>query len=338
MTDTPLTTANIMHGDALTRLAELPANSVHAVITDPPYGMTSHTDTDCLLDAWLNRRVYQEGGPGYAGNDWDNSVPGPELWRAAMRVLIPGGFILAFSAARTAHLTATAMALAGLDIRDTYHWTYPTSRMASRDLGKQVRQEYGDEAVAAQLDGARATLRPAHEPIIVARAPLLEDTLLDNVITLGTGAIRHRKGQRPYTNLLATHEPACQPEACITGCPITANLFGAETTHIYPGEHLPGPTLRCDKPGKSERPVAEDGTRHDTVKPLALTRLLVRAYTRPGDTVLDPFLGSGTTAEAALLEQRNVVGCEMTADYHPLIEHRIARARDAAHHLEAACA
>lgn len=79
------------------------------------------------------------------------------------------------------------------------------------------------------------------------------------------------------------------------------------------------------KAPKSERPVV-DGTAHPTVKPLALMRWLVRMVTPPGGTVLDPFAGSGTTMEAAMLEGFNVIGVEREADYLPLIRARIARA------------
>ena len=79
------------------------------------------------------------------------------------------------------------------------------------------------------------------------------------------------------------------------------------------------------KAPKSERPVV-DGTAHPTVKPLALMRWLVRMVTPPNGTVLDPFAGSGTTLEAAMLEGFNVTGIEREADYLPLIHARIERA------------
>jgi hypothetical protein len=79
------------------------------------------------------------------------------------------------------------------------------------------------------------------------------------------------------------------------------------------------------KAPKKERPVTDDGTAHPTVKPLALMRWLVRLVTPPGGVVLDPFAGSGTTVEAALLEGFKVVGIEREADYLPMIQQRIAR-------------
>jgi DNA modification methylase len=85
-------------------------------------------------------------------------------------------------------------------------------------------------------------------------------------------------------------------------------------------------SLNIPKPGKAERPVAEDGTKHLTVKPLALMQKLIEAVSGPGQLVLDPFLGSGTTAEAALLTGRRAVGCELNEEFFPLIEQRFERA------------
>ena len=81
------------------------------------------------------------------------------------------------------------------------------------------------------------------------------------------------------------------------------------------------------KASKRERPKV-DGVAHPTVKPLALMRWLVRLVTPPNGTVLEPFAGSGTTIEAALLEGCNVLAFEKTADYLPLIEARINRVKD----------
>ena len=83
--------------------------------------------------------------------------------------------------------------------------------------------------------------------------------------------------------------------------------------------------MYCAKAPKSERPVV-DGVAHPTVKPVTLSRWLVRMVTPPGGVVLDPFAGSGTTLEAAMLEGFNVTGIEREADYLPLIQARIDRA------------
>ena len=86
--------------------------------------------------------------------------------------------------------------------------------------------------------------------------------------------------------------------------------------------------MYCAKAPKSERPVV-DGVAHSTVKPVTLMKWLVRMVTPPGGVVLDPFAGSGTTLEAAMLEGFNVIGIEREADYLPLIQARIDRATTA---------
>lgn len=84
----------------------------------------------------------------------------------------------------------------------------------------------------------------------------------------------------------------------------------------------------CAKAPTKERPRHDDGTAHPTVKPLTLMRWLVRLVTPPGGTVLDPFTGSGTTLEAALLEGFHGIGIEANEDYLPLIRQRLARHDD----------
>ena len=81
----------------------------------------------------------------------------------------------------------------------------------------------------------------------------------------------------------------------------------------------------CAKAPTKERPRHDDGTAHPTVKPLTLMRWLVRLVTPPGGTVLDPFTGSGTTLEAAILEGFHAIGIEANEDYLPLILQRLAR-------------
>jgi len=84
----------------------------------------------------------------------------------------------------------------------------------------------------------------------------------------------------------------------------------------------------CAKASKSERNAGLEGNNHPTVKPLALMRYLIKLVTPPGGIVLDPFLGSGTTAMAAVMEGFDWVGCEMTEDYWPIIEARVEWAKN----------
>jgi hypothetical protein len=315
---------NIFAGDAEVGLYRRPADSIHAVITDPPYGLTSETPVRELLSSWLQGRTFVNEHNGYAGRDWDHSVPSPTLWRSVLHALVPGGFVLAFAATRTADLTALSLRLAGFDIRDTIHWVYAPGRPTSRDLGRQAAT-LGDAAAAQRLTGRRATLRPGHEPIIVARKPLAAATVLENTLDHGVGSIGLAGLSRAITtNVLHVHDLACQSSGCDPDCPIADYPGKGEATHLYPVHELPHASLAIPKPGRAERPIAEDGTTHPTVKPLTLMRQLIRAVTEPGQVVCDPFLGSGTTAEAAILEQRNFFGCEADPAFLPLIEQRLS--------------
>jgi DNA modification methylase len=318
----------LLKGDALSHLPTLPAESIHAAITDPPYGLTAKLDVAALLTAWLANETFFGDQSGYGGADWDNSVPGPNLWTSVNRLLVPGGYVLAFAAARTVGLTALALQLAGFEVRDLIHWVYAPGR-PSRDMGKAAT-EFDDPVLAARVAGMRPTLRPGHEPIVVARKPFDEPnvTVLENLIEFGVGCIRHHAitGSPDIiaSNAWIVHDDGCTRLVC--QCDAESSNVSKHGTHIYPSRSMRDRSLDFPKPGKSERPVANDGTTHPTVKPIALMRALVEAVTLPGQVVLDPFLGSGTTAEAALLAGRKAVGCEINQEFFPLIEQRVRRA------------
>jgi len=319
----PITTSEdashflLLKGEAQKELASLPDCSVHSVITDPPYGLSKSTDVELLVESWLYGKNYVSSQNGYAGASWDNTVPGPELWREVRRVLMPGGFVLAFAAARTTHLTALALQLAGFEIRDLIHWVYQPGRPTSADAGKKTEK----------LRGRRATLRPSHEPIIVARKPLLEEhTVVEHQDRFGTGMLDHTAIvplSSIATNYISVHDIGCDVSECL--CRLSEHSGQEFTTHIFPSDIVEQRSLSVPKPSATERPTGSDGTRHETVKPLALMEKLIQAVTGPGQVVLDPFLGSGTTAEAAIRAGRHAVGCEMTPKYWELIEQRVER-------------
>ena len=147
-------------------------------------------------------------------------------------------------------------------------------------------------------------------------------------------------GRWPANVLLDQHAAAWVDEqsgnvkgAVSNGSKAVKGMNGTETFKIHAREQKPGYAdsggasrfFYVAKAPKSERPNV-DGVQHPTVKPLAIMRWLLRLATPPGGTVLDPFAGSGTTIEAALIEGFDPVGIEMEAEYLPLIQHRIDRA------------
>lgn len=227
---------------------------------------------------------------------------------------------------------------------------------------------------AKQWSGWGTALKPAHEPIVMARKPLGEKTVAENVLRYGTGAI-NIDASRVGTETIKTSGGRSAP---ITGDDRTGAALGMygqseplNTTHegrfpanfihdgsdevlaLMPdtGNDSAARFFYCAKAGKAERnaglealPMVKGGSMsggeetrpdrptnhpirqnfHPTVKPVSLMRYLVRMVTPPNGTVLDPFTGSGTTLVAAVLEGFDSIGMEMTADYLPIIEGRVA--------------
>ena len=109
----------VVAGDCIDVLRALPADSVSAAVTDPPYGLSAEPDAAEVLRHWLAGDRYEHKSSGFMGTSWDSFVPGPEYWREVFRVLKPGGHLLAFAATRTWDLMSIAIRLAGFQNRDT---------------------------------------------------------------------------------------------------------------------------------------------------------------------------------------------------------------------------
>jgi DNA modification methylase len=478
----------VLVGSCLDRLRELPDESIDSIVTDPPYEL------------------------GFMGKKWDSSgiAYNVALWEECLRVLKPGGHLLAFGGTRTYHRMAVAIEDAGFEIRDSIHWIYgsgfPKSLNVSKALEAQAKtgssspkgqrkaamgdsyeptplagtpgygvtgnfsnKDTGSQPLdittgeAKQWEGWGTALKPAHEPVVLARKPLA-GTVAANVKAHGTGAlnigasrigraegdvsfggfgngglgvgtvgegngegrnaewVQSTEGRWP-ANIVLSHTDDCREVGtrvekvaknvsftdnqqsdgwgtkkpitetvdtetsvweCADGCPVAeldeqsgirtpGHWTKTKTTGF--GEfgggkseyHGTGPKSEaggasrffyCAKPSKKERNaglddleeqrhsdrVKDDGAGgdnprnrsntakknfHPTVKPLALMRYLVRLVTPPNGTVLDPFLGSGTTAVAATLEGFKWVGCELTSEYLPIIEGRVGHAEGA---------
>jgi len=154
---------NILHGDCLDLLTTLEEKSVDSIITDPPYEL------------------------GFMGRSWDSTgiAFSPDVWKAALRVLKPGGYILAFSSARTYHRMAVAIEDAGFEIRDQIMWVYGSGFPKSMNIALAMEKKGLD---SSQWEGWGTALKPAHEPIVMARK-LFEGTVVDNVLTWGVGGI-----------------------------------------------------------------------------------------------------------------------------------------------------
>jgi hypothetical protein len=288
----------LLHGDCLERLKELPDCSVDACVTDPPYGLS------------------------FMGKAWDYDVPTVDVWREVLRVLKPGGHLLAFAGTRTQHRMAVPIEDAGFEIRDMIAWVYGSGFPKSRNLD-------GD------WQGWGTALKPALEPITVARKPLM-GTVAANVLEHGTGAINvdgcrvaapdnqgkvwtrggNQKGASLTTNTTGQHQyieasPLGRWPANLIhdGSDEPCELLGSAARFFY-----------CAKASKADR---GDGNSHPTVKPTELMRYLCRLVTPPGGVVLDPFMGSGSTGKAAALEGFRFIGIEREAEYLEIARCRI---------------
>ncbi len=397
----------LWNGDCLALLRDMPDDSVDSIVTDPPYGL------------------------GFMGKAWDALPPGA-VWAAeCLRVLKPGGHLLAFGGSRTWHRLAVAVEDGGFEIRDSIAWLYGSGFPKSHDVSKgidkaagatrevvgQLRQPAGNKPGGASLnmsvvgmpataavtaaatpeaqqwEGWGTALKPAFEPIVVGRKPLV-GTVAANVLEHGTGALnidgcriehaseadrreseaknRHADfgtepgqnqvygdySQTPVKNYTAAsggrwpanavldegQAAVLDAQSGISKDGVAVNRRrdpGATKGTIGIGRQKVGSTADVGYGGsggasrffyvakapKSER-VVVNGLAHPTVKPLALMRWLCRLVTPPGGLVLDPFAGSGTTGEAALLEGFRVLLAddpELDDDYTPLIEARVAR-------------
>lgn len=188
------------HGDCIEVMRSMADGSVDSIVTDPPYEL------------------------GFMGKSWDSTgiAYSVELWTEALRVLKPGGHLLAFSGSRTYHRMACAIEDAGFEIRDQIMWLYGSGFPKSLDVSKAIDKQAGvkrevvgqkiagiatgqNNAVggpkplvdvlgdpitdkAKQWSGWGTALKPAHEPIVLARKPLI-GTVAANVLEHGTGAL-----------------------------------------------------------------------------------------------------------------------------------------------------
>lgn len=416
--------AELHLGDCLAVMRAMPDNSVDAIVTDPPYGLS------------------------FMGKRWDYDVPSVAIWAECLRVLKPGGHLLAFAGTRTQHRMAVRIEDAGFEIRDMIAWVYGSGFPKSLDVSKAIdgsageerpdaikgghmgisirggdarseRAEFLQKAVPSEVgkgtamrgtpvteaarhwQGWGTALKPALEPITMARKPFPR-TVAENVLMHGTGALNidgcrvsserdrpmivsdRRHGNGVYRDGLqgsrcdGTTDIGRWPANLIhDGSAEVVAMFPDSTSGAWPaargaggigtsghkgqelgvrveadsgsaarffyvpkadnadredglidiplgpagiGDNRPSGTFN-ERMGKSH--VAPRSNTHPTVKPTDLMRYLCRLVTPPGGVVLDPFMGSGSTGRAALLESFRFIGIEREEPYLAIAAARI---------------
>jgi site-specific DNA-methyltransferase (adenine-specific) len=358
------------HGDCLQVLRGMADASVDSIVTDPPYGLS------------------------FMGKRWDYDVPSEEIWRECLRVLKPGGHLLAFAGTRTQHRMAVRIEDAGFEIRDMIAWVYGSGFPKSHNLDGKWK-------------GWGTALKPALEPVTMARRAVA-GTVAANVLEHGTGGLnvdgcrietgeirpafkyfetgcksRYSGGIKggaqvgvktqgrwpanlihdgseeavapfPATSsgVLAPHHKRSQPKKVNTfgdwkddvgstfeGAPTYGDSGTAARFFYCAKANKADRDEGCERiakkqnanwpqnlDGNDERGAAPRSNNHPTVKPTALMRYLCRLVTPPGGTVLDPFMGSGSTGKAAVLEGFHFIGIEREAEYVEIAKARIGAA------------
>jgi site-specific DNA-methyltransferase (adenine-specific) len=358
-----LQNAKVFFGSCLDVLPRLADNSVDAIVTDPPYEL------------------------GFMGKSWDNSgiAYNVDVWKECLRVLKPGGHILAFGGSRTWHRLAVAIEDAGFEMRDSIAWLYGSGFPKSMNIAKAIDKAsgYKGEVIGTETvdigmqggsmhagrgmqlaereirelspeakvwDGWGTALKPAFEPIVVARKPV-DGTIAANVLKHGVGGINidstrigDSNGRWPANIILDEHTADLldkQADASKFFYVAKANnkdrneglddLVAQESAGKGNGLGrlcaICGASILkpCECPDRTfVNPPKQNF--HPTVKPTALMQYLVRLVTPEGGTVLDPFTGSGSTGKAAILENKQFIGIELTEEYLPIIAGRLEHA------------
>jgi len=375
---------NLFNGNAKEVLTFMASNSIDSIVTDPPYEL------------------------GFMGKSWDSTgiANDVDLWKEVLRVLKPGGHLLSFGGSRTYHRMAVAIEDAGFEIRDQIMWVYGSGFPKSLNIDKAIDKAAGVErevvgkmanpassiysqsenkmlrdvpitapatAAAKQWQGWGTALKPAHEPIVLARKPV-EGTVANNILTYGVGGI-NIDGTRVGSEILGggtmpdlrdvgtmskqatgidklsfgqNSRPALRKEQATYQGRFPANFIHDGSNEVNESLGEPARFFYCAKankrdrnegcenlddkewktegaaiPERENRPFLPSKNNHPTVKPTDLMQYLCRLITPPNGTILDPFLGSGSTGKAAMYEGFNFVGIELTDEYLPIAKARI---------------
>lgn len=299
---------------------------VDSIVTDPPYHLTNANDEN----------------KGFMGKQWDggNIAFSTETWELAYKLLKPGGHLIAFSASRTYHHMALAIENAGFEIRDQLMWLYSSGFPKGHNISKGLKKNNATIDQIESWEGWNTVLKPAHEPIVLARKPF-DETVSQNVLKHGTGGLNVSEcsvgDEKRYNPSASSNKIYGQFEG--------SEKEGRETTGRYPSNVIHDDSEEVNdafrkyagfdenpikffygaKASESERKhgLANVDNTHPTVKPQDLMCYLCRLVTPKNGTVFDPFMGSGSTGVAAKTEEFNFIGVELELEYFEIAKKRM---------------
>ncbi|QWR77711.1 DNA-methyltransferase [Candidatus Magnetomonas plexicatena] len=304
-------------------LPEVLDNSIEAVITDPPYGIS------------------------YQNNYWDKDLPNKQIWQDCYRTLKPGAFCAIFSSVRLMHRLMVNLEDSGFLIKDVMFWAYLNGMPKSRDIALDIDRELDVESkkigtykyvqgykkngadsyktsheknifepvseLGVLYKGAGLGIKPAYEPIILIQKPIEQNlTVAQNIIKHGTGALNIEQTRIPYDRgeSKVGHNP--HPDGRVT-----SNILRTDTLNDGYDKFFAVPKVRQH---------ADDFNNHPTLKPVELMHHIVKLLTWEEQIILDPFMGSGSTGISSLILKRNFIGYELDKDYYDIAERRISNA------------
>lgn len=296
----------ITNNDCMKELENMEDNSIDCVITDPPYFI------DKLDNEWSSTNINNDKKNSHIkhlpkGMKFDKKQV-KELYdyylnlsKLLFKKMKPGAYFLSFSSPRLYHSIAMACEIAGFEIRDMINWTYTQSMPKGMSMNHIIQKMKIDDVEKQQLieeykDFKTPQIRSCFEPICVAMKPIGKLTFIKNELQFKTGLIDFSQ------------------KVGIDDDRVPANII---TTEEYNDSY--DKNFMVSKPSKKEK---GDHNTHITVKPIELMEHLIKLFSKKKSTVVDPFLGSGTTALACKNADRKCIGIELNKEYYEISKKR----------------
>lgn len=297
----------ILNNDCMIELEKLDDESIDCVITDPPYFI------DKLDNNWNVKNISEDSKNSHIkhlpkGMKYDKSQIKNlydyylELSKLLFKKMKPGAYFLSFSSPRLYHAIAMSCEIAGFEIRDMINWTYTQSMPKGMSVTHIIeKMDLSDDEKKILIDEYKdfktPQIRSCFEPICVAMKPIGKLTYIQNELKFNTGLL-------DFSQKVGKDNDR-----------VPANIM---TTEEYNDSY--DKNFLISKPNKKEK---GEHNIHITVKPLALIEHLVKLFSKKGSLIIDPFLGSGTTAVACKNTERKCIGIELNEEYYKICLQRI---------------